>query len=132
MKNGTLVLFENQLGTLRYKQANCFSDTTVTFVPLKVSRINIERANDYLPIREAYFELTTKESEELAEYPKLREQLNRHYDAYVRKWGFFHHNDNKEFFSWDSLGMEVFTIEMQLGKDICKADIMHEPVAFKK
>lgn len=28
--------------------------------------------------------------------------------------------------------MEVFTIEMQLGKDICKADIMHEPVAFKK
>ena len=99
MKNGTLVLFENQLGTLRYKQANCFSDTTVTFVPLKVSRINIERANDYLPIREAYFELTTKESEELAEYPKLREQLNKHYDAYVRKWGFFHHNDNKEFFS---------------------------------
>lgn len=34
MKNGTLVLFENQLGTLRYKQANCFSDTTVTFIYL--------------------------------------------------------------------------------------------------
>lgn len=58
------------------------------FVPLKVSRINIERANDYFPIREAYFELTTKESEELAEYPKLREQLNKHYDTYVRKWAF--------------------------------------------
>ena len=41
--------------------------------PLKVSRINIERANDYFPIREAYFELTTKESEELAEYPKPEE-----------------------------------------------------------
>lgn len=132
MKNGTLVLFENQLGTIRYKQANCFSDMTVTFVPLKVSRLNIERANDYLPIREAYFELTTKESEELAEYPKLREQLNRHYDSYVRKWGFFHHNDNREFFSWDSLGMEVFTIEMQTGNKLVKADIMHEPVAFKK
>lgn len=65
-------------------------------------------------IREAYFELTTKESEELAEYPKLREQLNKHYDAYVRN-GAFPHGDNKEFFS-DSLGMEVFTIEMQLGR----------------
>lgn len=32
----------------------------------------------------------------------------------------------------DSLGTEVFTIEMQVGKDIFKADIMREPVAFKK
>lgn len=32
----------------------------------------------------------------------------------------------------DSLGVEVFTIEMQVGKDIFKADIMREPVAFKK
>lgn len=32
----------------------------------------------------------------------------------------------------DSLGTEVFTIEMQLGRDILKADIMREPVAFKK
>lgn len=32
----------------------------------------------------------------------------------------------------DSLGVEVFTIEMQLGGDIVKADIMREPVAFTK
>ena len=32
----------------------------------------------------------------------------------------------------DSLGVEVFTIEMQLGKDLVKSDIMREPVAFKK
>ena len=32
----------------------------------------------------------------------------------------------------DSLGTEVFTIEMQLDRDILKADIMREPVAFKK
>lgn len=32
----------------------------------------------------------------------------------------------------DSLGVEVFTIEMQLGSDIVKADIMREPVAFTK
>ena len=32
----------------------------------------------------------------------------------------------------DSLGVEVFTIEMQVGTDIFKADIMREPVAFQK
>ena len=30
------------------------------------------------------------------------------------------------------LGTEVFTIEMQVGRDIFKADVMREPVAFKK
>lgn len=46
--------------------------------------------------------------------------------------GIFHENDNKEFIMLDSLGVEVFTIEMQLGGDIVKADIMREPVAFTK
>ena len=32
----------------------------------------------------------------------------------------------------DSLCVEVFTIEMQLGGNIVKADIMREPVAFTK
>ena len=32
----------------------------------------------------------------------------------------------------DSLGVEVFTIEMQVKGDIFKSDIMREPVAFKK
>ena len=32
----------------------------------------------------------------------------------------------------DSLRVEVFTIEMQVGRDIFKADIMREPVAFQK
>ncbi len=32
----------------------------------------------------------------------------------------------------DSLGVEVFTIEMQVKGNIFKADIMREPVAFKR
>ena len=66
------------------------------------------------------------------EQPQLRERLNACYDAFVAKWGFFHENDNKEFIMLDSLGVEVFTIEMQVKGNIFKADIMREPVAFKK
>lgn len=76
--------------------------------------------------------MSIKEREEQKEYPNLRERLNTCYDTFTRKWGCFHENDNKEFIMLDSLGVEVFTIEMQLGKDIFKADIMREPVAFRK
>ncbi len=92
----------------------------------------MERAADYFPVREAYFLLSTKERDLQTEQTAIRERLNTLYDAFVAKWGFFHENDNKEFIMLDSLGVEVFTIEMQLGGDIVKADIMREPVAFTK
>ena len=95
-------------------------------------KVNTDRANDYFAIRKAYFELAIKEQEKQMEQPQLRERLSACYDAFVAKWGFFHENDNKEFIMLDSLGVEVFTIEMQVKGNIFKADIMREPVAFKK
>lgn len=132
MKDGAMVIFEGQVGTLQIRKSSHYSEVAVDFVPVDEGKVNTERANDYMPIRTAYFELSTKESDERKEYAGLRETLNRHYDAFVKKWGFFHDNDNKEFIMLDSLGTEVFTIEMSVGSDIYKADIMREPVAFKK
>lgn len=132
MKNGAMVVFEGQVGTLRFRKSSHYTETAVDFVPVDEGKVNTDRAADYFPIRKAYFDLSIKEREEQKEYPDLRERLNALYDAFVVKWGFFHDNDNKEFIMLDSLGTEVFTIEMQVGKDIFKADIMREPVAFKK
>ena len=132
MKDGVMILFEEQLGILQYKRANLLSEQTVTFVPLKMQNFNKERAQDYFAIRESYFALTAFESEHYTEHPQHREQLNSNYDRFVQKWGFFHNNDNKEFIMLDSLGMEIYTIEIQIGDKIMKADIMNEPVAFKK
>ena len=132
MKNGAMVVFEGQVGTLRFRKSSRYTETAVDFVPVDEGKVNTDRAADYFPIRKAYFELSGREWEEQKEYPELRKQLNALYDAFVAKWGFFHDNDNKEFIMLDSLGTEVFTIEMQVGKDIFKADIMREPVAFKK
>ena len=132
IKEGAMVLFEGQVGTLRFRKSSFYEGTAVDFVPLDEGKVNLERASDYLPLREAYFELSTKEREEEKEQAALRERLNALYDAFVAKWGFFHENDNREFVMQDSLGMEVYTIEMQVGDNIFKSDIMREPVAFKK
>ena len=132
IKEGAMVLFEGQVGTLRFRKSSFYEGTAVDFVPLDEGKVNLERASDYLPLREAYFELSTKEREEEKEQAVLRERLNALYDAFVAKWGCFHENDNREFVMQDSLGMEVYTIEMQVGDNIFKSDIMREPVAFKK
>lgn len=132
MKSGMLVMFEGQVGTVVFRKSSHYADVAVDFVPVDEGRVNMERAADYFPVREAYFLLSTKERELQTEQTTIRERLNTLYDAFVAKWGFFHENDNKEFIMLDSLGVEVFTIEMQLGGNIVKADIMREPVAFTK
>ncbi len=131
MKEGALVMFEGQVGVIRFRKSSHYEDVAVDFVPVDEGKVNTDRANDYFPIRKAYFELSVKEREEQKEQPCLRERLNTLYDAFVSKWGCFHANGNKELIMLDSLGVEVFTIEMQVGKDIFKSDIMREPTAFK-
>ena len=132
IKNGAMVAFEGQVGVVQYRKSDHYQEVAIDFIPVDEDKVNADRANDYFPIRKAYFELSLKEREEQKEHPKLREELNVRYDAFVAKWGCFHENDNKEFIMLDSLGVEVFTIEMQVGKNIYKSDIMREPVAFKK
>ena len=127
-----MVLFEGQVGVIQYRKSDRYQETATDFVPVDEGKVNTDRANDYFAIRKAYFELAIKEQEKQMDQPQLRERLNACYDAFVAKWGFFHENDNKEFIMLDSLGVEVFTIEMQVKGNIFKADIMREPVAFKK
>ena len=132
MKDGSMVLFEGQVGTIQYRKSSLYQEVAIDFVPVDEGKVNADRAKDYFPIRKAYFELSIKEREEQKEDNGLRGELNARYDAFVAKWGCVHENDNKELIMLDSLGVEVFTIEMQLGKDLVKSDIMREPVAFKK
>ena len=131
MKEGTLVLFNGKIGTLYFKKESLLDAPKAFFKQIKVHQINIDRAEDYFRVREAYFALADKEAQEKMEFPLLRKNLNTHYDAYIAKWGQFHANDNKDFILLDTLGMEVFTIETLHQNKIFKADIMKEPVAFK-
>ena len=133
MREGTLVLLNGELGTLHYTKNNQFEDNPIpAFIPIKINDMNIDRANDYFKIREYYFLLSENEEKHKKEYSSLRERLNAYYDTFVTKWGQFHQNDNKEFIQLDTLGNEVFSIEIKIENSVFKADIMNEPVAFKK
>ena len=132
LKDGALVLFEGQLGTIQSRRADRFYELAAWFNPIKVNGADMERAKDYLPVRKAYFELSESEAETRTEQPLLRERLNEVYDAFVSKWGNFHTDGNKELMTLDSMGLEVYSIEMQVHGEVMKADIMREPVAFKK
>lgn len=132
MKDGTLVEFEGQIGNLKYRRADTFAEENATFVPLKSQPAEAERIMDYMAVREAYFELYRCEDDTHIEHKELREDLNRMYDAFVERWGYFHDRKNKAIISLDASGMEVFTIEVQTDSKVSKADIMLEPVAFKQ
>ena len=131
LKDGALVSFEGQIGTIRIRKSRHYDETAIDFDPMPEDGVNNDRAKDYIPLRETYFELSNMEMEGKIEQPQLKERLNRLYDSFVSKWGYFHDNDNREFFALDSLGIEVFTIETLNGTEFTKADIMREPVAFK-
>lgn len=132
MKDGTLVESEGQIGNLKCRRTDLFGNTEAIFVPLKFQASEAERIIDYMTVREAYFTLFQSEDSTHIEQPGLREELNRLYDAFVERWGYFHDSDNTAIISLDASGMEVYTIEILTDDKATKADIMTEPVAFKR
>ena len=52
MKDGAMVMFEEQLGNLKMRKSSRYADVAVDFVPMADIEAAKERANDYFPIRE--------------------------------------------------------------------------------
>lgn len=132
MKDGTLVEFEGQIGNLKYRRTDRFADESAVFAPLKTQPSEAERIIDYMAVRDAYFDLYRYEDDTHIEHRGLREDLNRVYDAFVGRWGCLHDAGNVAVISFDASGLEVCTIEIMTGGSVAKADIMVEPVAFKR
>lgn len=77
MKDGTMVLFEGQVGTIQYRKSSLYQEVAIDFVPVDEGKVNTDRAKDYFPIRKAYFELSIKEREEQKEDNGLRKRAER-------------------------------------------------------
>ena len=131
MKNGAMVVFEGQVGTLRFRKSSRYTETAVDFVPVDEGKVNTDRAADYFPIRKVYFELSGREREEQKECSELRKQLNTLYDAFIAKWGFSTTTTTRSLSC--STARYGGVHDRNAGRrDIFKADVMREPVAFKK
>ncbi|MGY0408306.1 MAG: N-6 DNA methylase, partial [Polaribacter sp.] len=123
-KEGCLVRFENQLGYLKSFPQN------PTFHPLYVNSLQQKEMERYIPLRDTYFELYQKELETQTEHPKLREELNKYYDVFVKESGYLNSRSSTKLLKMDAIGNEILYLERSQGETFRKADIFHRPVAF--
>ena len=49
IKNGAMVMFEGQVGTVQFRKSSLYKEVAIDFVPVDEGKVNIERANDYPP-----------------------------------------------------------------------------------
>lgn len=47
MKDGAMVLFEGQVGTIQYRKSSLYQEVAIDFVPVDEGKVNTDRAKDY-------------------------------------------------------------------------------------
>ncbi|SDG18294.1 N-6 DNA methylase [Epilithonimonas hungarica] len=106
------------------------SDSTAMFHPLQLPSLQKARAEAYIAVRDVYQQLYTKEAQHQTEYKEERENLNRLYDAFVKRYGNLNSADNIKLIKTDSSGKEIPYLERVVGGVTHKADIFSHPVSF--
>jgi len=81
-------------------------------------------------VRDVYQQLYTKEAQHQTEYKEERENLNRLYDAFIKRYGNLNSADNIKLIKTDSSGKEIPYLERVIGGVVHKADIFSRPVSF--
>ncbi|HFK5543537.1 TPA: N-6 DNA methylase [Elizabethkingia anophelis] len=124
-RNDCLVMNNGWVGHLQN-----VSNGTAIFHPLQLVSSQKARAEAYIGVRDVYQQLYIKEAEQQTEYKEDRENLNRLYDAFVKKYGNFNSADNIKLIKTDSAGKEIPYLERVIGGVVHKADIFNRPVSF--
>ncbi len=124
-RNDCLVVDNGWVGHLQN-----VSEGTAIFHPLQLSPSQKARAKAYIGVRDVYQQLYTKEAEQQIEYKEDRENLNRLYDAFVKKYGNLNSADNIKLIKTDSASKEIPYLERVIGGVVHKADIFNRPVSF--
>ena len=123
-RNGILVEDGGQIGHLTgvgYEN---------TFTPTELSDDQSGRLRLYVKVRDAYEQLYKEESEQKVELPLLREELNRHYDNFLIRYGFLNDRRNARLLLMDVQGRDVLSLENSEDGRFVKSDIFLRPVSF--
>ncbi|WP_313101657.1 N-6 DNA methylase [Epilithonimonas sp.] len=126
-RNDCLVLNNGIVGYLKDVDKN---DGKALFHPLRLSSLQMARAEAYIGIRDCYLDLYQKETEKLSEHREERELLNKLYSAFTKQYGNLNAADNIKLIKTDSAGKEIPYLERVVGGVIHKADILSRPVSF--
>jgi len=100
------------------------------FHPLQLPSSQKARAEAYVALRDTYLNLYHKEATTQTEHKEARENLNSHYDAFVKRYGNLNNANNILFIKTDSSGNEIPYLERVVGGVVHKADIFQHPVSF--
>ena len=123
-RNGLIVEDGGQLGHLTHVG----NDTT--FTPIELSDDQAGRMRLYVKVRDAYEQLYKEESEQKVELPLLREELNRHYDNFLVRYGCLNDRKNARLLLMDGQGRDVLSLENSEDGRFVKSDIFLRPVSF--
>ena len=126
-RNDCLVVDNGWVGHLQDVDT---SDGTAVFHPLQLPTLQKARAEAYIAVRDVYQKLYNKEAKFQTEYKGERENLNRLYDAFVKRYGNLNSVDNIKLIKTDSSGKEIPYLERVVGGVVHKADIFSRPVSF--
>lgn len=126
-RNDCLIVDKGWVGHLKDVD---IADGTAVFHPLHLPSLQKARAEAYIAVRDVYQELYNKEAKFQTEYKEERENLNRLYDAFVKRYGNFNSADNVKLIKTDSSGKEIPYLERVVGGVVHKADIFSGPVSF--
>lgn len=100
------------------------------FHPLQLHSLQKTRAEAYIALRDVYQELYNKEALFQTEQKQAREDLNRLYDAFFKRYGRLNSADTIKLIKTDSAGKEIPYLERVVGGVVHKADIFTRPVSF--
>ncbi|MFH6936047.1 Eco57I restriction-modification methylase domain-containing protein [Flavobacterium sp. FlaQc-30] len=126
-RNGCLV---SDMGWVGHLQDLDTSEGVARFYPLPLHLSQKARAEAYIALRDVYQRLYNNEAAFQTEQKEERQNLNRLYDAFVKKYGTLNTADNIKLIRTDSSGKEIPYLERVVGGIVHKADIFTHPVSF--
>ena len=124
LRDGSIVVQKGQVGFLSDLKRH------PTFNPMDLPYAQLSRLKAYIEIRESYHRLYDYEANNRTEDKEEREKLNRLYDGYVLRWGYFNQKTNTDVIKMDATGMEMLFLERSENGKYIKADIFDHPTAF--
>lgn len=124
LRDGSIVLQNGQVGFLSDLKRQ------PTFNPMDLPYERLSKLKAYIEIRECYHRLYDYEANNHSEDGEERRKLNRLYDAFVSRWGFFNQKANTDLIKMDATGMEILFLERSENGRYIKADIFDHPTAF--
>ena len=124
LRDGSIVLQNGQVGFLSGIKRQ------PTFNPMDLPYERLSKLKAYIEIRECYHRLYDYEANNRSEDKEERGKLNRLYDAFVGRWGFFNQKANTDLIKMDATGTEILFLERSENGKYIKADIFDHPTAF--